>query len=130
MIPPEAVEKSSGARACRKCGECCRQKGFVYLKKGEDERIADYLAMTSFDFVNAYCELQDRQKLVLAKKNGEECVFLGPGGCRIHSVKPKQCLDFPLLWKTERSRTYCEGLSRAGDEQSKGLRETKGRPIL
>jgi Fe-S-cluster containining protein len=116
MIRPEPGEERLERHVCRECGECCRQKGFVYLKKGEEERIAGYLGMGAFDFVNAYCELQDRQKLVLGKKNGEECIFLNSCGCRIHPVKPKQCLEFPLGWKTERSLTYCAALSLAGEQ--------------
>lgn len=96
---------------CKQCSACCRQAGFVYLKAGEEDTIAAFLQLDSFSFVNEYCELQDRQKLVLRKYADETCIFLNEKGCRIHAVKPRQCRDFPIGWKTARSWHYCAGLS-------------------
>ena len=95
---------------CRRCNECCRQPGFVYLSEKEAEEAAEFLGVSAFDFVNEYCELQERQKLVLKKNGDESCVFLKDNGCAIHPVKPKQCVDFPLRWRTPRSFEYCEGM--------------------
>lgn len=97
---------------CQRCNECCKKPGFVYLKEGEEESIAAHLGLNSFDFVNQYCELQDRRKLVLKKHADESCVFLSAEGCQIHAVKPQQCQDFPRKWRTPASLEYCAGLKR------------------
>ena len=97
---------------CQRCNECCKKPGFVYLQAGEEESIAKFLEISSFDFVNRYCELEDRRKLVLKKNADESCVFLTPVGCRIHPAKPQQCCDFPVKWRTPASFDYCEGLKK------------------
>jgi Fe-S-cluster containining protein len=104
------ADKQSIPFKCQQCSACCRQAGFVYLQSGEAERIAAFLKMDDFTFVNEHCELQDRQKLVLRKAADETCIFLSEKGCLIHPVKPKQCRDFPIGWKTPGSLHYCEGL--------------------
>ena len=96
--------------ACRRCNECCKKPGYVYLEKGEEERIARYMNQDVRDFVNTSCDLIDRTRLVLKKFSDESCIFLNSEGCSIHPVKPKQCKDFPIKWRTEKSFDYCEGL--------------------
>ncbi len=95
---------------CQQCNECCRQAGFVYLGPGEAERIAGFLGLDVYEFNEKFTSLQDRQKLILKKNPDESCVFLTDQGCSIHAVKPKQCLDFPVSWRTAKSLDYCAGL--------------------
>lgn len=95
---------------CRRCNECCRRPGYVYLKEGEAERIASYLKMPLYDFTDEYCDVIDRRRLVLKKLPNEVCIFLEANGCRIHDVKPEQCRDFPYRWHTPASWDYCAGL--------------------
>jgi Fe-S-cluster containining protein len=83
---------------------------YVYLAPGEERALADFLGMQVFDFVNAYCELADRRRLVLKKHADESCIFLEPAGCAVHPAKPAQCRDFPVRWRTPRSFEYCEGM--------------------
>ncbi len=97
--------------ACLRCNECCRQPGFVYLRNGEEASMAAFLGLETFEFVNQYCELEERRWLVLKKKpQSEDCIFLTETGCSIHPAKPEQCRDFPKRWRTVRSFDYCEGL--------------------
>lgn len=95
---------------CRRCQACCRQPGFVYLKNGEAETMAQFLNMNLYDFTDTYCEVLNRSQLVLRKFPDEACIFLVESGCRVHSVKPRQCRDFPTAWYTPRSLEYCAGL--------------------
>ena len=97
---------------CQRCSACCRQPGFVYLKKGDVERLAACLEMDIYPFTETYCLLMDRQHLVLKKNPDETCLFLGPTGCTVYAARPTQCRDFPLNWKTERSQHYCEGMKK------------------
>jgi len=93
--------------ACRRCARCCEQAGFVYLGGKEAEETAAFLSLSAFDFVNEYCEIFARQRLVLKKGRDEKCVFLEGKDGRIYSARPAQCRDFPLKWDTPRSRDYC-----------------------
>ncbi len=68
--------------------------------------------MDAYQFTETYCLLLDRKHLVLKKNPDETCLFLGPEGCSVYSVRPGQCRDYPLGWKTERSPNYCEGLKK------------------
>lgn len=95
---------------CRRCGHCCEQAGFVYLNEAEAEKIAGFLRMDASDFVNEYCELFERSRLVLKKAPDERCVFLEGNACRVYSARPAQCRDFPLKWSTQRSFGYCAGV--------------------
>lgn len=97
---------------CSRCLECCRKPGYVYLKKGEEEGMAAYLQMDAYDFVEKYCEVMERRRLVLKKNSDESCVFLTAEGCRVHPAKPEQCRDFPVRWRTPASFSYCEGMKR------------------
>mgnify|MGYP001593771831 CR=1 FL=1 len=108
---PELQEKLSRF-ACQRCNECCKKPGFVYLQKEEPEKIAVRLGLSEFDFINQFCELEDRRKLVLKKNTDESCIFLAAEGCKIHSVKPMQCREFPVKWRTPASFKYCEGLKK------------------
>ena len=99
---------------CQRCNECCRQPGFVYLNSSEAESIAAFLKISAFDFVNQYCDLQDRSRLVLKKNSDESCIFLSAEGCSIHPVKPAQCRGFPVKWRTINSFDYCAGLKALG----------------
>ena len=84
----------------------------MYLKEGEEESIAQFLGLEVFNFVNRFCELEDRRKLVLKKNPDESCIFLSESGCSIHSAKPQQSRDFPVRWRTSASLDYCEGLKK------------------
>jgi len=97
---------------CQRCGACCRQPGFVYLKEGDAERLAAHLAMDIYQFTGTHCLLMDRQHLVLKKLSDETCCFFGAQGCSVYEARPAQCREFPLKWKTERSLNYCEGLKK------------------
>ena len=95
---------------CQRCNECCKQSGFVYLEAGEADQIAGFLKLDVYQFSEKFCDLQDKQKLILKKNLDESCIFLTPEGCSIHPQKPKQCRDFPVSWRTAKSLDYCAGL--------------------
>ena len=97
---------------CKRCGVCCRQPGFVYLREGDAERLAAVFHMDVYAFTETHCLLLDRQHLALKKNPDETCVFLTPAGCKVYDARPAQCRDFPLGWKTTKSLSYCEGLKK------------------
>ena len=110
------TEKIEKEFSCRRCNECCRKPGYVYLKEGEAERIAEYLKMPLYDFTDEYCDVIDRRRLVLKKLSDEVCIFLNDESCRVHTVKPEQCREFPYRWHTPASWDYCAGLRDLRDK--------------
>ena len=97
---------------CKRCGACCRQAGFVYLKEDEAVQLAAFLGIDVYAFTETHCLLLDRQHLVLKKDPDEACLFLVREGCKVYDARPAQCRDFPLKWKTEKSLGYCEGMRK------------------
>ncbi len=97
---------------CQRCGNCCRWPGTVRLTTHEITRIADQLGLTEEVFVNQYCELlPDRSGLTLVAKPDDSCIFLaGINECRIQSVKPQQCRNFPNYWNFPGWREKCEAI--------------------
>jgi len=100
---------------CLKCGECCRQKGYVRLKKNEPDIIASFLNMDVYQFIETFTRLtKDRQSLSLIEKKTGECIFLTPGGCGINDIKPSQCLEFPFEWKFKAFEKICAWAKKQG----------------
>lgn len=97
---------------CLQCGACCRQPGFVYLREEDVMRLAAHLQMELHPFTEKHCLLLDRRHLVLKKHGDETCIFAALEKCSVYAGRPDQCRDYPLKWKTERSSSYCKGLSR------------------
>ncbi len=62
LFPSEEVIREKFQ--CRRCNECCKQPGFVYLQKGEAERIAAFLNLEVYDFTERFCDFQERTRLV------------------------------------------------------------------
>ncbi len=84
---------------CDRCTACCRWPGQVKVTDAEVERIAAFLGLAMDTFRNQYMRLNaSRTGLVLEDRDDGACVFLEGGNCRIQSVKPQQCRDFPNLW--------------------------------
>lgn len=99
--PPEPI-------ACVRCGACCRQPGDVHLRNDEAEVIAKFLQMTIHDFTAAYTRLcANRSGLILAESTDGACIFLQNNLCRIQSVKPRQCRDYPKTWHIAGEDQFC-----------------------
>jgi Fe-S-cluster containining protein len=98
------------ATGCKRCGNCCRVPGYVYLLRDEPDRIAAYLGLSIYDFTGRYARLvNERSALSLKDKADGSCIFLDETGCRIQSVKPSQCSAFPHGWRFEGWREVCKG---------------------
>jgi len=94
--------------ACRQCGACCRQPGDVHLRNDETETIAKFLCLAIHDFTAAYTRLgTNRSGLVLTEAVDGACIFLQDNLCRIQSVKPRQCRDYPKTWHIPGEEQFC-----------------------
>jgi uncharacterized protein len=95
--------------ACDRCTACCRWPGQVRLNNEEITRLANFFALSEFDFVQAYTRLRtDRRGLTLKDKPNGECIFLEGGDCRVQAVKPQQCREFPNLWNFPGFEKICQ----------------------
>jgi uncharacterized protein len=98
------------------CTECCRQRGFVYLKQADVERAAQFLGMTAAEFERRYV-YRTRHQMRLRVPRDRQCHFLLEDRCSIHPGKPAQCRAFPFWpeliadrarWK--QTKRYCPGI--------------------
>lgn len=103
---------------CAMCGNCCRGEGYVRITRAEAAAIAEHLEIPVDEFAARYTrqpETADQREagdLWLLDKPGpeQECIFLENNRCRIHEVKPGQCIGFPLRWRTPDVLEYCVGM--------------------
>ena len=99
---------------CKKCGCCCSRPGYVYVVSSEISAIAMHLGMSMSDFSAKYLttavNLEDRAVLSLANKPDGGCVFLDGPLCMVYPVRPRQCADFPLVWRNEGQDKECPAL--------------------
>jgi Fe-S-cluster containining protein len=100
---------------CAKCGDCCRVDGYVYLKWGEAEKIAEYLAVPAAEFKKKYTRFLFLFGRVI-ETDADGCVFLTDGRCIIYPARPSQCVTFPYwnhIMKDKKEwdhiSTYCRG---------------------
>ncbi len=101
-------DQTSTPVACSRCGACCRQPGDVRLRDDETEAIARFLRLAVHDFTDAYTRLRaNRSGLVLAEAADGACIFLQANQCRIQSVKPRQCRDYPATWHIPGEEQFC-----------------------
>jgi len=109
---------------CRQCGDCCAGRGGILVKPDEVKAMAALLALPVPEFYRLYVEASALgPRLTVADG---VCVFLMAGGlCRVHSVKPFICRQWPFLPailmdpdELENAKTACPGLNpdcRHGD---------------
>jgi len=99
---------------CRKCGNCCRPRGYVRLEHEEVDRIATHIGMPVHEFTRCYARItEDRAGLSLVERADGACVFLSAAGeCAIQGVKPKQCRDFPVIWSYPGFEKHCRAMER------------------
>jgi Fe-S-cluster containining protein len=80
---------------CTRCGDCCKGFGGTYLSSVDITSIADYLGITTEQFVTGYTTMSGNRHLIRQGGNGY-CVFWDQV-CTIHPVKPKMCRQWPYI---------------------------------
>lgn len=74
---------------CQRCTACCRWPGQVRLTDAEVARLATFLRLPEYDFIQRHTRLtQSRLGLALQERANGECVFLEGNGCAVQPVKP------------------------------------------
>ena len=95
---------------CLRCGDCCRWHGYVRISEAEADRIAIKLGMDIVDFIGKMTVItDDRRGLSLDENPDGTCIFFSdnPPRCGIYGVRPAQCRDFPVKWKSESEKFQC-----------------------
>ena len=96
---------------CVRCTECCRWPGQVKLGEREIARLAAFLELSEFEFIQRYTRLRpDRRGLALQDAPGGACIFLEGRDCRVQPVKPRQCREFPNGWNFPGFEKICRAL--------------------
>ena len=93
---------------CDRCTVCCKWPGDVKVDDEEIEVIAQFLGMTTQDFIDQFTRLRmNRQGLSLIEKENHECIMLDGKNCKINPVKPNQCRGFPNSWNFPGWQNLC-----------------------
>ncbi|MBR4107334.1 MAG: YkgJ family cysteine cluster protein [Akkermansia sp.] len=116
----ESQEPEKIVHSCQRCGACCRWEGDVCLTDEDISAIAAYLQMEETDFINKWCHLQrNRRGLSLIDAPDGACIMLEKDNtCRIQSVKPRQCRDFPYKWNFPGWEERCPGAGKIAQTPS------------
>ena len=94
--------KSKVKLGCNLCDKCCIYRGDIRLLPINVWRISKHIDITVKEFLEKYTDRLEENKLELVLKTiGElkQCILYDESGkrCGIHSVKPLQCVMFPLV---------------------------------
>ena len=93
---------------CERCTNCCRWPGDVKVSEKEISAMAGFLQMPEDVFIQQYTRLRaNRRGLSLIDQPDGACIFLEGQDCKIQSVKPQQCRDFPNAWNFPGWRDIC-----------------------
>jgi len=98
--------------SCNVCGKCCRNRDDIILNTFDIYRLAKFLSLTPYEFIEKYCDkyLGPDSKLPIVamkfktiydlNKTYTACPFLkhrdGVLKCIVHEAKPTVCALFPL----------------------------------
>jgi Fe-S-cluster containining protein len=95
-------------------------------------RIAEFLELDEDQFIQTYTRLnQSRTGLALEDQPDGACIFLEGSKCKIQTVKPQQCRDFPNLWNFPGFQDTCEAIPKdlSPDEFKERILQTTGRDV-
>jgi len=126
---------SNGLRfSCRQCGRCCTgEPGYVWLTREDTERICDSLSISINEFLKNYCRSVNGHISLLEYQNGDCIFFDGVSRCKIYTVRPAQCRQFPFwphilesqsAWDMEKKR--CPGIGHGKRRNEKEIKKKAG----
>ncbi len=113
--------KSKVKLGCNLCDKCCIYRGDIRLLPINVWKISKYLKVSVRDFLEKYTTRPEGNNLELVlKTTGDlrQCILYDTAGkkCGIHSVKPLQCVMFPLVPENlKRDYFYDSGECRLED---------------
>mgnify|MGYP001792949493 CR=1 FL=1 len=85
---------------CLDCANCCKTTSPIF-RRGDIDRLARTLKMSSGQFIETYLRLDEEDDYVL---QGAPCPFLGADNkCIVYEHRPNACREYP---HTDRKRFY------------------------
>lgn len=115
--------KSKVKLGCDKCDTCCKYRGDIRLTIKNIFDISRYLGITPSDFMEDYThEIEGNapERALNSIGEFEECIMYDTKRklCSINSVKPLQCVTFPLVPESiENDYFYVEGECNCKNKQ-------------
>ena len=103
---------------CIRCGNCCKEPGWVLFSDEELKKISTYLDMGLDVFMPYFSELdtvvtEDGSVLGFMMEDG--CVFYEEDeGCTIYPYRPEQCKKFPYWASNESDEAWVEASKICG----------------
>jgi hypothetical protein len=113
---------------CTGCGRCCAgpNEGYVWVTDEEIAAIAGFLAVSIEEVRRQFSRRVDGRFSLIERPENHDCVFLAPAtaegasrGCRIYSVRPFQCRNWPFWPRNlgspddwSRAAARCPGVNR------------------
>lgn len=92
--------KSKVKLGCNLCDKCCVYRGDIRLTPINVCLISKFLNISIKEFIEKYTDRLNKLELVLKTKgNLKQCILYDEKNryCMIHTVKPMQCVMFPLV---------------------------------
>lgn len=99
---------------CKRCGECCRWEGRVYLKDTDIREISRLLEIEPGEFLEKYTDRENGGTVLIDKPGTSDCVFLEGNDCSIWDSLPYQCRELPRHYESR-----CPGFEKDGSESMK-----------
>ena len=101
-MPDLLTLKSQVELGCDNCDTCCKYRGDIRLTIKNIYDISRYIGITPASFIEKYTheiEGQEPEKALKSKGEFKECILYDTKRklCSINSVKPLQCVVFPLF---------------------------------
>jgi uncharacterized protein len=90
--PFHLVRESPFSYECKACKRCCTGKR-IPVNPYEVARLARHVGLSTTAFLEKHTEVGGA---ILRRSDDQRCVFLGEGGCSVHSSRPVACRLYPL----------------------------------
>jgi Fe-S-cluster containining protein len=97
---------------CKRCGSCCRWKGYVYTTTADIKKAAAFLGIDERTLVNQYVDVEQKPRMNLKTKSNGDCIFLEENNCKIYPARPWQCQSFPQYWRVPELEILCPGIKK------------------
>ena len=113
---------------CTGCGRCCAgpNEGYVWVTDEEMSAVAPFHTLSSEEVRTQYARRVDGRYTLIERQDNHDCIFLAPAreeggsrGCRIYSVRPWQCRNWPFWPRNlagpedwSRAAERCPGVNR------------------
>ena len=121
------------AFTCRMCGGCCRDDREIILNPVDIYRLSRHFGLPTGVFIDKYCDAEISNvyggfPIVTLKTPAGTCIFLEGDLCRVHTVRPACCRNYPVGTSFTRDGGMEHTLMEVGPE-CRGMENGKLRTV-